>query len=781
MARKPKIVVHTGREEAEPPAVAHLLLLLCGVCAVLLPSAEGLRYSVPRTILLAASLCACLWTTARIGWRWAVLCSMLCSAFWCAACVLLQDELSVQLKEVVRIMLLSSHADGQTVRADLCAALFAVLIVLLFFSSELLIGSHVIPFTLTLAVFLLGPLLGIHPSLEAAVLAALFQFGYWAMNGSGMRQSRFDFALPSRARLTAWTGGVTALLLAAVLLGAVPLAVRDNETLYAPAYAAEGFVKRSLSRLSGADANPVAGGKLNRGNQYPTGAAHLILTASRKPSQPVYLRGFCGSDYQYGGWDWDINSEVEIFRDMASEWTAGWDVSSEELRMITGVLYQNFEGMYWRLNRASLPDGGRAISMTVQRGGDKRYLDAYEPYYGAWRDNKQMLSSAATLAPAVSFYEQSDMAIDWEHAPDADDYRWIEEHYGRHIQSVYTQVPTERVPRLAKLCRDNPLTDLEEITAFILRTLQSRASYSLTPGRTPVTQDMAEYFLFENGLGYCQHFASAATLMYRLYGVPARYAAGYIAVPEDFFSLRAAYDSRFPSPYAESGEGEHMAVLTDFSAHAWPEIFLPGYGWTPIEVTPAADGSITPTYPGFNLELLTQRLADWDFAFPASGGRGASVYAGKSLTADFVTGMSRTARKNALDALKAAAFAAPFLTVATLYYRRRRRLALYASADCRVSFGRLLSMLRFSGAVPADCDGQEADFPARLSAAVPTIPEADAVRLRLDAQAAAYGSGGASQERDAFARELCQRAADTLYAGLNLWKRFLFRWGRVYG
>ena len=775
MARKPKIIAHTGREASEPPAVAHLLLLLCGVCALLLPMTEGLRYSVPRTILLAVSLCVFLWTMARIGWRWAVLCSMLCATLWCLACIVLQEELSAQLTEAVKLIF-SSGADGRTVDFSLCAPLFAVLLVLLFFSSELLIGSHVLPYSLTLALFLLGPLIKARPSVEAAVLALLFQFGYWAMNGSGMRQSRFDFALPSRARLTALTGAVTSGILAAVLLIAVPLAMRDNESLYAPAYAAEGFLKRAVSRLSGADGTPITDGKLNRGNLYPTGTAHLRLRTNRKPSAPVYLRGFYGSAYLYGTWDREIEKEIQIFQDMATDWRAGWELGTEQRNMLAGSLYRNFEGMYWRLNRLSSPESAD-IRMTVQRG-DGQYLDAYTPYYGAWKEDRFELGPFIDPS-AVSFYEQDKMQIDWENVPDADTCKWMETHYQQRMQSLYTQVPTERVPRLAQLCRDNPLTDLDDITAFILHTLQSKASYSLTPGWTPVTEDFVEHFLFESGLGYCQHFASAATLMYRLYGVPARYATGYVATPDDFINMKAVLSSQFP--FEDDGEeGDYTAILSDFSAHAWTEIFLPGYGWTPVEVTPDADGSVFPSYPGLNLDALAQRLAELDFAFPETGRNAVSGHTEQSLVATFAKVMSRQTRKSVSHAFRTLFLCVPALAVAGLYYRRRRRLAFYAQADCRVTFGRLLSLLRFSGALP-DCDGQEADFPQRFAEAVPTVSEADAVRMRRDAQAAAYGPGTLPADADTFARQLYQRAADSLYDGLSLWKRFLFRWRHLYG
>ena len=779
MKRKPKIVAYTGREESEPPALAHLLLLLAGVCALLLPATDALRYSVPRTILLAASLCVFLWALARIGWHWATLGAMLCASLWCVACAMYQAKFSSQLTHAVKL-LLSAQSDGRTVAFDLAAPLLGVMLALLFFSSELLIGSHVIPYSLTLAFFLLGPLIQLRPSAEAAVLAALFQFGYWAMNGSGLRQSQFDFALPSRARLTALTGGVTAAILAGILLLAVPLAMRDDERLYAPVYAAEGFVKRTVSRLTGADALSGADGRLNRGNLYPTGTPHLILTASRKPSQPVYLRGFYGSAYQSGSWEREIEREIEIYRDMAVEWNSGRDMTEEKRENLAGEIYRALEGMYWRQNYASRAlrgDEPKEIDMTVRRD-NLQYLNAYAPYYGAWGRNPQIPGEDAD-APYVSFYELQDMDIDWENVSGSGTARWLEKHYEKYIQSLYTQVPTERVPRLAQLCRENQPEDLDDITAFILHTLHSRASYSLTPGWTPVTEDFVERFLFESGLGYCQHFASAATLMYRLYGIPARYATGYIAMPEDFISRKAIYGGSFP---LEDGgaDGVCTAILTDFSAHAWVEIFLTGYGWTPIEVTPAADGPLFPDYPGLNLDALAQRLAEWDFSLPATRAVYSSANAEQSLVMRFASGMSGKTRKAFVGAVAAPLLCAPVAAFAALYYRRRRRMAFYARADCRVTFGRLLSLLRFSDAIP-DCDGQEADFPRRLSQAVPTIAEEEAVRLRRVAEAAAYGAASVPEEDNAFARRLYRRAADFLYGGLAFWKRPIFRWWRLYG
>ena len=50
----------------------------------------------------------------------------------------------------------------------------------------------------------------------------------------------------------------------------------------------------------------------------------------------------------------------------------------------------------------------------------------------------------------------------------------------------------------------------------IAQVLDGQAEYSLEPGKTPVGEDVAEYFYFKNKKGYCEHFATVATLMLRM-------------------------------------------------------------------------------------------------------------------------------------------------------------------------------------------------------------------------------------------------------------------------
>ena len=119
--------------------------------------------------------------------------------------------------------------------------------------------------------------------------------------------------------------------------------------------------------------------------------------------------------------------------------------------------------------------------------------------------------------------------------------------------------------------------DTGSITAVerqIDEALEQRAVYDVSPGTTPQGEDFVEYFLFERGRGFCVHFASAAVLLYRMSGFPARYVSGY-AVPASAFS--------------ETAEGEYEARIDDTMGHAWAQVYdLQREVWLDQEHTPAA-------------------------------------------------------------------------------------------------------------------------------------------------------------------------------------------------
>ncbi len=121
---------------------------------------------------------------------------------------------------------------------------------------------------------------------------------------------------------------------------------------------------------------------------------------------------------------------------------------------------------------------------------------------------------------------------------------------------------------------DNPEeTDLPHYVdvfeaAEIVEEILSGYTYRLQLPSVPEGEDYTLFFLSEMHEGFCRHFATAATLLFRTLNVPARYVSGY-AVFED-----------------NQGVSQRMYVQ-DRMAHAWTEVYVDGFGWFPLDFTPA--------------------------------------------------------------------------------------------------------------------------------------------------------------------------------------------------
>ena len=407
------------------------------------------------------------------------------------------------------------------------------------------------------------------------------------------------------------------------------------------------------------------------------------------------------------------------------------------------------------------------------------YYNTYTPYYSQ-RGAGLLFQADGEEGYAFRYFEQQDMHIGEGRVPESFSvlmgwYREIQDAYEEEAQTVYTRVPEELLPRLTALVEENPVESLEEITAFILYTLQSNTSYTLTPGHAPVNEEVVEYFLFEGKRGYCVHYAAAATLMYRLYGIPARYASGY-AVP--------------PPAFRQTAEGSWRAEVTDEQAHAWVEIFLEDYGWTPVEVTPSESGMISASCPGFAPEQMDRLLAErgWNPDVPGLSGISAQR-SGETGTEAAGTPEKEALRRQISSFLQerrelwaaAAACAVYTLLLFPLFldYRRLRVRRRMEKEGCRQVFDRLLQMLHFCGYMTG-YDGTQEDFPEKLAASC-ALSHADAARLRQIVERAAYGAGGPEEAEEDFVRKIYLRAAEHLYQELSRTQRLVFRYIKAFG
>lgn len=98
-------------------------------------------------------------------------------------------------------------------------------------------------------------------------------------------------------------------------------------------------------------------------------------------------------------------------------------------------------------------------------------------------------------------------------------------------------------------------------------------TYTFTPTKPENPDGSAlDAFLSETKDGYCVQFASAATLLLRAAGFPARYVQGYVT-------------SDLNSGKDDDGDLVYTSSVMDRDAHAWVEVYIDGLGWRTYEAT----------------------------------------------------------------------------------------------------------------------------------------------------------------------------------------------------
>jgi transglutaminase-like putative cysteine protease len=139
--------------------------------------------------------------------------------------------------------------------------------------------------------------------------------------------------------------------------------------------------------------------------------------------------------------------------------------------------------------------------------------------------------------------------------------------YPADITARYLQLPdniSQRVRDLARQLAASAPTPYDK--ASILRDYVRTLKYDPFPPPQPPNSETVDQFLFVDRRGVCEQFATAHVVMLRTLGIPARLVAGY-------------------------GTGQHNALSGYYAvrasdAHAWTEVYFPGYGWVPFDPTP---------------------------------------------------------------------------------------------------------------------------------------------------------------------------------------------------
>jgi len=323
----------------------------------------------------------------------------------------------------------------------------------------------------------------------------------------------------------------------------------------------------------------------------------LKVTYTPYSYETVYLRAFVGVDYTGNSWkdSKDAMTNVSTLYETTEKTQDYMDFTT----FLESIRLRNY-----------MESGGRYAlkgKMVVENlDADVNY--SYTPYYTAQNDSFAIYNHVANAGaplnqprtydyyPTVS--ELSDLTVPSQDmyeatlALDSDEISYLTA-YRDYCYDTYTYVPENLMePIRAVVEKTGYGSNAKDKGDLITDYFFNEYTYSMSPGATPYNADFIEYFLTKQDQGYCAHFASAATMILRYMGVPARYVEGYIISASDIAEserLDASYSDYMTgvSPIGETGVLE--VEVTDASAHAWVEVYSDGFGWIVVDPTPPSN------------------------------------------------------------------------------------------------------------------------------------------------------------------------------------------------
>ena len=284
-----------------------------------------------------------------------------------------------------------------------------------------------------------------------------------------------------------------------------------------------------------------------------------------------YLKGYVGGVYKNGVWnEIDKTSYNESYEGIF-HWMKEKDFHP---------LAQNSE--YIKIAKDREGFESETVTMTIEnQNANKRYI--FIPYgldnesldkFSNINKDMNVLGSAGNTGSYEVHFEDYDIAScfayenpEWlntaESEKEIEDFRDAQVEYKTFVYDNYLQLDKEWKKYFDAALDDSNVNGYVSITNYIRKWLEDDTKTS----PDVKTKDYLMYFLTKSRKGNSSFYASAGTLMYRYYGIPARYVEGYLADMKE-------KDIR------------HGKELTGANVHAWVEIYRDGIGWVPVDVTP---------------------------------------------------------------------------------------------------------------------------------------------------------------------------------------------------
>ena len=332
----------------------------------------------------------------------------------------------------------------------------------------------------------------------------------------------------------------------------------------------------------------INGGRLGEADSVTyTGTVMLNVKMNGQTNHNLYLKGFVGTKYAGTQWITASDELVVSINEVYDEYAAYSKEEQGEIKeKIFSAGYDNYKSNIDKM-------------MIVSYGYDATSY-RYFPYYSNMTEEEDIqlyyairpeMKKTKTYTYHFADISETEMYQRFSIAKeDAKIYDYIKEtnlEVNENLEYVF-----ESIPGIEKDCYDETPESLRTCIEIVRNYLTENTEYSLNPGKS-VYGDFVEDFLLYKKKGYCTAYASSAVLLLRYMGVPARYVEGYVIQQEDYKEIPGSsaisdyYSESISDNYNRGNDYVSVEIeVKDSSAHAWVEVYVPGLGFSPVEVTP---------------------------------------------------------------------------------------------------------------------------------------------------------------------------------------------------
>ena len=165
-------------------------------------------------------------------------------------------------------------------------------------------------------------------------------------------------------------------------------------------------------------------------------------------------------------------------------------------------------------------------------------------------------------------------------------YKQFEIEYRKFVYDNYLYIDDESRQFMQEIIKNKKFSKNDKsIVNDVANYIRNAAKYDVNfPLALEYEDNVAIAFLSKYKTGLCRHYASAATLLFRALGIPARYTVGAVG----------------------RLEAEEWTNVLAKDAHAWVEVYIDGTGWVCVEVTGSSQTSSQAHDENCNCELCNK-------------------------------------------------------------------------------------------------------------------------------------------------------------------------------